>query len=235
MITAFFLSLRQLGDPLILRLLGKVIGLTLLFFAGLGALGFFGLRAAFAWAGWQEGSGLAAAASAALIAIFGAILLFRVVALLVMNIFADEVVEAVEARHYPNLAARAQPPHLLLGLRMGLASAARGLIVNIAVLPAYILLLVTGVGSALLFLLVNGWLIGRDLQDMVLARHRAPGEKLVSVARQGGLPGGERFALGLIVTLLLLVPFVNLLAPVLGAAMTTHRVHRQAAVQEESA
>jgi uncharacterized protein involved in cysteine biosynthesis len=117
---------------------------------------------------------------------------------------------------------------------MGLASAARGLIVNIAVLPAYILLLVTGVGSALLFLLVNGWLIGRDLQDMVLARHRAPGEKLVSVARQGGLPGGERFALGLIVTLLLLVPFVNLLAPVLGAAMATHRVHRQAAVQEES-
>ena len=37
----------------------------------------------------------------------------------------------------------------------------------------------------------------------------------------------KRFGLGLVVAFLLTVPFVNFLAPIIGAAMATHLVHRQ--------
>jgi uncharacterized protein involved in cysteine biosynthesis len=38
---------------------------------------------------------------------------------------------------------------------------------------------------------------------------------------------GPRALMGIIVTGIFLVPFVNLLAPVLGAAMATHLYHRR--------
>ena len=44
-------------------------------------------------------------------------LLFRVVALAVLQFFADEVVAAVEARHYPARAAQARPLPLRISTR----------------------------------------------------------------------------------------------------------------------
>lgn len=55
---------------------------------------------------------------------------------------------------------------------------------------------------------------------MVWLRHRADKAELAPVS------GLTRFLLGGIVAALLIVPFVNLLAPVLGAAAATHLVHR---------
>ncbi len=206
-------------------LMGKVIGVTLLVFAGLGLLAYWAMIAALAQFGWADEGGLAAAATAAILALAAAFFLFRVVAIAVLNIFSDEVVDAVERRHYPDRAERAKPPDLMLGLRMGLASAGRALFWNAAVLPLYILLLATGIGTALLFLALNGWLVGRDLQDMVVARHLDAGERIKDLTLRMGLLRGQRFLLGLVSTLLLLVPVANLLAPVIGAAMATHLVH----------
>ena len=39
--------------------------------------------------------------------------------------------------------------------------------------------------------------------------------------------GATRFVLGAIVVALLTIPFVNLVAPIIGAAMATHLVHRK--------
>ncbi len=96
----------------------------------------------------------------------------------------------------------------------------RVLAVNAIVLPLALVLLVTGIGTALLLWAANAWLLGRELTEMVWLRHRADTSDLVPV----GWP--TRFALGGIVAALLIVPFVNLLAPVLGAAAATHLVHR---------
>ena len=57
--------------------------------------------------------------------------------------------------------------------------------------------------------------------DMVAARHLA-GDDMKTWRGNTSL---SRFALGLIVTGLLSVPGVNLIAPVLGAAMATHLFH----------
>jgi CysZ protein len=221
MFQAFARSLAQLTDRTILAILLKVILLTLLLFAIFGVAAYFGLVWLFAWLGWTEG-GFAAAAAAAIIAILTGILLFRILAIFVLNIFSDNIVDAVERRYYPGRAETAKPPGHALGVKMGLASVGRALGYNILATPLYAVLLVTGVGAPIAFFAVNAILLGRDLQDMVAARHITDYHNLDA---SWAMPRIERFFLGLIAALLLAIPFVNFLAPVLGAAMATHLVH----------
>lgn len=222
MVTALALSIAQLRDPPILRVLFKSLGLTLILFVALGVGTWAGVRALVTsgfGAGWGEIAGFAAI----LLAIAGAWLLFRVVAIAVVGIFADDIVAAVEARHYPQALAGARPVAFTRGVRMGLSSAGRAIGINLLLSPVYIALLVTGVGTAIAFFLVNGWLLGRDLGDMVAARHR-PADAMATWRSTTGI---GRYVLGLAGTGLLLLPIVNLLAPVLSAAMATHWYHRR--------
>ena len=223
MFQAFTRSLAQLGDRTILAILLKVILLSLLLFAIFGVAAYFGLVWLFAWLGWNDG-GFAAAAAAAIIAILTGLLLFRIVAIFVLNIFSDDIVDAVERRYYPDRAETAKPPGYVLGIKMGFASAGRALGYNILAAPLYALLLVTGIGAPIAFFAVNAILLGRDLQDMVAARHFPDFQ---NHDRSWALGKVERFILGLIAALLLAIPFVNFLAPLLGAAMATHLVHRK--------
>jgi uncharacterized protein involved in cysteine biosynthesis len=78
----------------------------------------------------------------------------------------------------------------------------------------------TAIGPALVFGAINAVLLGRELTEMVALRHRDAAGK----APLPGLP--TRTALGAVVVALLLVPLVNLIAPVIGAAMATHLIHR---------
>ena len=61
-------------------------------------------------------------------------------------------------------------------IAMGLGSGLRIILVNVALSPIYLALLITGVGTAIAFFIVNSWLLGRDLGDMVAARHMKYGE-----------------------------------------------------------
>ena len=90
---------------------------------------------------------------------------------------------------------------------------------------AALLLLFTGIGPALLFWAVNAWLLGRELTDMVWLRHRPKGPSAADIRAPVGRT--ERFLLGGVIAALLAVPFVNFIAPVLGAAAATHLVHRR--------
>ena len=82
-------------------------------------------------------------------------------------------------------------------------------------------MLATGVGTPLLFYAANGWLLGADLSDMVAARHLA-GPDMKTWARA---TRWTRWDLGVTVAALLSVPLVNLIAPLLGAAMAAHWFH----------
>lgn len=219
MFRALLLSLAQLGDPAIRRVLAKSLGLTLSIFAALGALTWWGFDTALA--GWRHHGALAgvAASVATLLALW---LLFRAVAVLVVGVFADDVVAAVEQRHYPAALASACVVPLHRSMRIGLGSAVRFLLVNLVMTPVYFALLVTGAGTAAAFFVVNAWLLGRDLTDMVASRH-LPGAAMRDWRKANA---GGCFLLGLAGTGLFVVPVVNLLAPVLGAAMATHLFHR---------
>lgn len=222
MLTALALSIAQLRDPPVLRVLFKSLAITLLLFVAIGVGAWAGVRALVAagfGAGWGEVAGLAAI----LLAVASAWLLFRAVAVAVVGIFADEIVAAVEARHYPSAVATARPVSFARGAAMGLASAGRVIGINLLLSPIYLLLIFTGIGTAIAFFLVNGWLLGRDLGDMVAARHR-PRE---AMRDWRATTGAGRYLLGLAGAGLLLLPLANLLAPVIAAAMATHWYHRR--------
>lgn len=221
MFRALFLSLGQLGDPRVVRVLARSMAVTLALFALLGFGTWWGTQALLAhWVGWGA-TGLAAA-FALFVTLLALWLLFRAVAVAVVGLFADDVVAAVEARHYPAALATARALPFAQALAMGLRSAARVVAVNLIALPLYIVLLATGVGTAAAFFVVNGWLLGRDLGDMVAVRHlRGPALRQWRRAHRG-----ERFLLGLGGTALFVVPVVAIAAPVLGAAMATHLFHR---------
>ena len=214
---AFALALGQLSDPAVLRVLAKSLVATLAVFALLGVAAWQGLSAALARyaAGYEGMSG----PIAVVLTVLGGWLMFRAVALTVLQFFADDVVRAVERRHYSAAAAVPDAP-FSAELRAGGRSLLRMLAVNAAVLPLALVLLVTGVGAALVLWVANAWLLGRELTEMVWLRHRGPSAAPVPVG------AATRFALGGVVAALLVIPFVNLFAPVLGAAAATHLVHR---------
>ncbi|MHC9420028.1 EI24 domain-containing protein [Sphingomonas citri] len=218
MLRALLLSIGQLGDPPVLRVLAQSLAVTLALFAAL-ALGLWWLVDA-ALAGWAY-HGAMAGLAAAVVTALAFWLLFRAIAILVVGLFADRIVAAVERRHYPAAATEARDVSLARGLTMGLGSATRFVLVNLLLLPVYLALLVTGIGTAALFFLVNAWLLGRDLGDMVAARHLPR----AAMRDWRAATGGRHFVLGLAGTALFVVPLLNVLAPVLGAAMATHLYH----------
>ena len=223
--SSLLLALGQLAEPRVLGILAKSLAITLVLVAGIAWGGWhlldWGLDRAgldeglFAGAGW-----LRQAASLAL-TLLGLWLVWRIVAMAVIGFFADEVVQAVEARHYPHAAASARDLPLGEQFSTSLKSAWRALWVNLVALPFALALLVTGVGTALLFFAVNTALVGRELEDMVWLRHRRDPGDPAPVGR------GERLMLGGAVTALLSLPLVNLIAPILGAAAATHLIHRK--------
>ena len=197
-----------------LRLLGKTLFLTLLLFA-MAALGLWSaVHAVRVYFGWG-GGGLADAAATALGAIAIGWLLFRTAAMAVMSFLADDIVQAVERESYSAAALEARPAGFARSLGFALASVARTVGWNLIALPAYVVLLATGIGTIGLFLLLNAYLLGRDLADMVEPRH--PGLPPIAPF--------SRWLMGLVSTLLFLVPLVNLLAPIWSAAMAVHMLH----------
>lgn len=225
---ALGLAIGQLTDGPVLKVLFKSVALTVGVFIGFGALLYWGLVQAFA-AYDISGGGVAGAAVAVLIAGVSFWFLFRLVAFAVLQFFADEVVAAVEAKHYPEAAQMAQK----LPFRRDLANSVRGMGrtigLNLLALPIAAALVVTGIGSALVFLAVNAWLLGRELTDMAWLRHCAsePAENPVSWHR--------RALLGAAVAAIMLVPFANLLAPMIGAAAGTHLTQSALAQRNEKA
>lgn len=214
-VTALLRALPQIALPGIRAVLWRSLGLTLLVFILLGVMVWFGLRALFVQTGWLDGEGLAGAALAGFIALLCGWLLFRAVAIAMVGLYADRIVATVEQASYAPRHARARVVPVTEGARVAVRSLLRALGWNLAALPLYVLLLVTGVGAPLLFLLVNAYLLGRDLAELVEGRHP-------------DLPAftpSERWRLGLVSALLFLPPVVNLFAPVWSVAMAAHMFH----------
>jgi uncharacterized protein involved in cysteine biosynthesis len=215
---AIIKAIGQLGDRAVVRVAAKSITMTLLIFTVLGV----GLYLALAEAAQQVGVGEGWAGVLAVLLVPIALwLLFRLVAMAVLQFFADEIVAAVEARHYPALAAEARP----LPFRRDLANSLKGLGrtagYTLLALPLAGLLAFTAIGPALVLLGVNAVLLGRELTDMAWLRH-CRGEEASSP-----VPRGERVLLGVVIAGLMLIPLANLIAPIIGAAAGTHLVLRR--------
>lgn len=211
MIGAWLLALAQLSDPRLRRplLLGlaAAAGLFLLLFGG----GVWLVAGAAAGGGWLERL-LEALGGIAAFAV--AVLLFGPATLIVAGMLLDDVAAAVEAQHYPGL-----PPARRSGLGeqllAGLGLAARVLLLTLAALP--IALLLPGIGW-LIWLCVSAYALAREYAELV-------GLRRMDIAAVRAWRRRHRLALllaGLPAAALSLVPVLNLLVPILGAAAFTH-------------
>jgi uncharacterized protein involved in cysteine biosynthesis len=231
MAAAFILALAQLwGDAAVRSVLWRALFLTLILFAGL-AWGVFSLIALIepaGWPGWavrlwtEGGDDAAAVLLSALLTWLG----FTSIATAVMAIWQDEVIMAVERRYYPQ--AIGHGLGLGVELAMGGRAAIRVALINTLLLPAYLLLLFTAIGPLILFIIANGWALGREYLEAVAARH-------VPLGESRAWPGQHKWdswGIGLLTAALFAVPVLNLVAPIMGAMMATHIFHRE---REESA
>jgi uncharacterized protein involved in cysteine biosynthesis len=213
MIHAFAKALGQLGDPAFRRPIGWSLALSALVFAALWLIVWLVLtHTAISELRWIDTTvdvlgGLAAVALA--------FVLFPGVVAAILSLFADRIIGAVEARHYPHL-----PPPRDQPLSEQIATALRFLAMvvalNLAVLPLYLVPVV----NALVFYGLNGYLLGREYFEMVAPRRleKEPRRMLWRRRRLGFVLAGVVFAF------LSTLPLVNLLAPVLAAATMTHMV-----------
>jgi uncharacterized protein involved in cysteine biosynthesis len=224
----FFRALGDLADPRMLAIVVRSLLVSVLIFVALGLALAWGLEGVdpCGWIGAQDPCRLGLSMSglgAVLLTVAAVWLLFPAVAIGVISAYSDRIAAAVEARHYPRAHAAARPPGTIGTLMLGLRSSGRLLAYNVVALPLYLLLLVTGIGTPIAFLIVNGLAIGRDLGEMVAARHIAGGERRAWL----GATRGDRAAIGLMVAAIFLVPIANLFAPVVGAATAVHLFHRR--------
>lgn len=215
MLRAISLGFASLSERRILSILLTVMVLTLLLLIVLGIGLWFGIDQAVEALGLSDSNLLSAVATFAVMAIAG-LVLFRSIAVAITWVFSDDIIDIIEARHYPFEAARGKRPTNIQSLRMGLRSAGRALGYNLLALPFYLMLLITGFGAPLLFLGVNAILLGRDLEDMLTARH---GQHLA------GFTKGERLLLGLAGSAGMMVPLLQFVVPVVATSAAVHLAH----------
>lgn len=144
-------------------------------------------------------------------------LLFPAAISAVLGLFAERVVEAVEARHYPGLP-QARSAGIVDSVGGALRLGGLAVLLNLLALPLY---LIPGV-NLVVAVLLNGYLLGREYFETVALRRLPAAEARLLRRRHAG----KVLLAGAVIAALLLVPFVNLVAPIIGVGLMTHRFHR---------
>jgi CysZ protein len=145
-------------------------------------------------------------------------LLFPAVTTIIASFFLDSVAGTVEALDYPGQEpARAQPigEMLRVTIRLMLLTIA----LNLLALPVYVL--APGI-NVFVFLLLNGYLFGREYFEVVALRRLDRGAATAMRQRFAG----RVFAGGVVIAALFALPLVNLLAPVIATAFMVHVFER---------
>ncbi len=221
---SFLLTLGQLGDPRFRKvlLLGIRLGLALLvaFFAGLMWLlnAWLGPEATLPFIGevtWLDDL-LSWTAFISMIVL--SVFLMIPVASAITSMFLDDVADAVEDRHYPNLPKAERVP-----FGDALRDTVNFLGVLIAAnLFAVILYVVFSPFALFIFWGLNGFLLGREY--FTLAAMRREGRSGAKVLRKRH--AGKIWIAGTLMAMPLSLPLVNLVIPILGAATFTHLYHQ---------
>jgi CysZ protein len=214
-------SLRDMFTPPFRAVLWKSLGLTLALLAGLWLAlerGAVWLTASgeswFAGAPWLKTFVEVAAALGLFVAL---IFLIAPVAMLVAGFFLDELAEHVEARIYPpDRQGRAAPA--LTSMWLALKFSGVALAVN---LVAFALWLIPGV-NAVVFFVANAYLFSREYFELAAMRYRPP-EEARALRRRHRL---TIFAAGLLISLFVATPVLNLLTPLFGIGLMA-RLHKR--------
>ncbi len=207
----------QLDDPRLQRILLWSVGLALGVLLALAMLLWLAVVQLhlFSW-GWLEtvfevGSGLVIA-----ILLW---LLFPAAVSATIGLYLEGVAEAVEHRHYPGLPApRGQSIGEAVG--SGLKFALVAILLNLAALFVYLIftLVLLPFLNPFVFYALNGYLFGREYYEIVALR-RLDDKQAGELRRRNS---GRVFLAGVVITVMLTVPLLNLIAPVIATAFMVH-------------
>jgi CysZ protein len=221
---SFLLTLGQIGDPRFRRvlLLGVGLGFALLvaFFAGLMWLlnASLGPEATLPFIGNVTWLNDLLSWTAFFSMIVLSVFLMVPVASAITSLFLDDVADAVEDRHYPQLP-KAQ--------RVPWGDALRDTVNFLGVLIAanlFAIILYIFLAPFALFIFwgLNGFLLGREY--FTLAAMRREGRAGAKALRRRHI--GKIWIAGTLMAMPLSLPLVNLVIPILGAATFTHLYHQ---------
>jgi uncharacterized protein involved in cysteine biosynthesis len=201
----------QLDDARLQRVVGLSIGTALVVLLLLGVGAWFLIAqlgdVSTAWLDWlievMAGLGL----------VILILFLFPAAVSATIGLFLESVAEAVEARHYPGLA----PPRAQTvreAIQSGLKFAIVAILLNLVALPLYLI----PPFNVFVFYVLNGYLLGREYYETVALRR-------LDARQAGELRRRNRwrvFLAGVVITLMLTVPLLNLIAPVIATAFMVH-------------
>lgn len=170
------------------------------------------------WLGTVDVSGGWALGAFILVALVGSGVLMLPVSALFVGFMLESVVESVERRRYPRLPIAKGAP-IAVQLRAAATLFAAMVVANAMALVVYLL---AAPLAPFVFVLVNGWLIGREYLETVALR-RLPLAEAKALRRRHAT---QATLLGAAVAAALPFPILNLFAPLLGVAAATHMFHR---------
>ena len=148
--------------------------------------------------------------------IFLGSILFPWVLSLVIAFFLEEIVTVVRERNYNNefLETTGNYQAIIYAVKFGVLTS----LINLVCLPIYLILLFFPIMSLVFFYLVNGLLLGREYYGLVTIGYVANKERR-AVYKENRL---QVYLAGLFIAFMMTIPFINLIAPVLGSVMMAH-------------
>ena len=129
----------------------------------------------------------------------------------------EQLADIVESEHYPQLGP-ARGISVWTGIWTGLVFLVAVIVLNLVMLPFYILaIFIAGLG-AVLFYGINGLLTGRMYYEQVALRRHSPAD--VKAWRKANF--WTLWLAGVVIVFLGTIPVLNLIVPVLGTAAMVH-------------
>lgn len=204
---------RSLFSGAMVRILILAMLLNTAFIAAVIGLIWLGLQAiTFVSWGWLENlidGGLLS------IAIWLSTFIYPLLLPVIISFFDTAIADKIEQREYPDLP-EAQPPfwpNVSEDIRFTL----KVIIINILMIPLYFIPII----NFFCYYGVNGYLLGREFFHVIAGRH---------ISREAGLLWRARYAISILmigglITFAATLPFVNIIAPILGVASMVHLFH----------
>lgn len=139
-------------------------------------------------------------------------------AAIVGSLYLERIAAKVDAHFYPN-DPRAPDRPLTTGMAEAFRLIGLSLLINLALLPVDVG--IPGL-SEVATILANGWLLGREFFELASLRHLSSQQSDAMRRKYGG----KIFAAGLLISVLTVIPFVDLIAPFFGSALMAHLFKR---------
>ena len=214
MIESLLKAIGQLPDPRFRRVLILSLAITfLLYVLFYGAIGWGLTQLSLfdaAWINWI----INALGGVAVFLV--SLLIFPSIAIVVMGVLLDDVVSAVEEKYYPGLPGirKQSVGETVWG---SVRFAAIAVLINLIALPAYLALMIIGVGIVL-FYVINSYLLSREYFEMVALRRLT--QKETDALRRANR--GYLWRFGFLLTFISTLPFINVIAPLVATAAMVH-------------